>query len=244
MRIAVSTSPGRSAVSNRPLKKSSACRRVRLPCRPGDRRPRRRAPAGTPATRPPDRRRRSSRRCVPRLRIAAMADVRHGERDQRRVPGDLGASARLAAWRVSAPISTMPFFDAMPVKPAHAVEVDQQLRRRQPHVERRDQALSAGQQPRLVGSRQQLDGVRRAISPWHRQMAPASRASLPLLFFLLCPGTPWRATWAAARLDSANGTKAFARNYVADSGSFETWLRRESRRANSQVRPVQFAPTR
>jgi hypothetical protein len=50
-------------------------------------------------------------------------------------------------------------FQGDAVEAADAVDVDQQRGLAQPHVERGDQALSAGEQPRVV-VRQQLDRVR------------------------------------------------------------------------------------
>jgi hypothetical protein len=44
----------------------------------------------------------------------------------------------------------MPVVRLYPVEPAHAVDVDQQGGVAQSHIERRDQALSAGQEARVV----------------------------------------------------------------------------------------------
>ena len=84
---------GPSAVSNRPLKKSSALT-VRLPLVPGD--------LDLAAERQQARRQFGRRigegdRAAERAAVAdrRMADMRHGERDQRRVPGDLGGALGL-----------------------------------------------------------------------------------------------------------------------------------------------------
>ena len=110
-----------------------------------------------------------------------MADMRHGERDQRRMPGDLGGAFGLGVAGQRADLDLAGFHrDAG--KPADAIQVDQQLRRRQPHVERGDQALAAGEQPRLaVGARQQLDRMierfRLGIGKWRRLHARSSRVA-------------------------------------------------------------------
>ena len=177
-----------SAVSNSPLKKSSALTR-RLPFGPWRSRPRRRAPAGRPAIRPPDRRRRSSRRacrgCGSRHGRYAAAPARsaaHGGRYRRSARPGRGGSARRSR--------PSPFLTAMPVEPADAVDVDQQRWRRQPHVERGDQALPAGRAaaPRSCAPSSARPHAR-PISPWHRQMAQASPVFLPAaLVFSYCGG--------------------------------------------------------
>ena len=170
---------GPSAVSNRPLKKSSAFT-VRLPFGPAistsppsaSRQAGNSAAGSAKAIEPPS---------VPRLRIAAwpmcgMASAISG------ACRAMSAERSASAWRVSAPISTVPFLTAMPAEPADAIQVDQKLRRRQPHVERGDQALAAGEQPRLASARQQLDGMierfRLGIGKWRRLHAS------PLVFLV------------------------------------------------------------
>ena len=77
--------------------------------------------------------------------------MRQGARDQRRVPAMIvgalgGGMARQRADLHHAVLER----DA--VEPADAVDVDQQGRRRQPHVERGDQALPAGEQAGVLCS--------------------------------------------------------------------------------------------
>ena len=82
---------------------------------------------------------------VPRVRIAGWAIKGMA----RAISGACWAmmSERSAwTWRTNAPISTAAVFVRNAVEPGNAVDVDQQGRRRQPHVERGDQALPTGEQ--------------------------------------------------------------------------------------------------
>ena len=77
-----------------------------------------------------------------------MADMRHCARDQRCVLGDYLRTLGAGVTRERADFDHAVFFgDA--VEPADAIDVDQQARRRQPHVERGDKALPAGEQSRV-----------------------------------------------------------------------------------------------
>jgi hypothetical protein len=128
------------------------------------------------------------------LRIAAWR-VGQGQREQRRMFGDSGGTLGLCVAGECAD------FDLSALrrdagKTADAVEVDQELRRRQPHVEGGDQALSAGEQSRLaVRPRQQLDGMldrfRLGIGKGRRLHAKSSRGTF--CFFLFWPVTAARA---------------------------------------------------
>ena len=101
-----------------------------------------------------------------------MPDMRHGERDQRRVPGDQLGTLDLGMARQGADLDEFALFgDA--VEALDAVDVDQQVRRRQPHVERGNQALPAGQQPRIVlmlGQQRNrfLERARLGVGEWRR----------------------------------------------------------------------------
>ena len=101
-----------------------------------------------------------------------MADMRHGERDQRRVLGDHLGTLDLGMTRQGADLDEFALFgDA--VESLDGVDVDQQVRRRQPHVERGDQALPAGQEPRIVlmlGQQRNrfLERARLGVGEWRR----------------------------------------------------------------------------
>ena len=74
-----------------------------------------------------------------------MGDVRHGARDQRRMPGDhVGAlGLRVARERADLDLAVL---QRDLIQPTDAIDVDQHGGRRQAHVERGDQALAAGEQ--------------------------------------------------------------------------------------------------
>ncbi len=99
-----------------------------------------------------------------------MTDMRYGARDQRRVFGDqLGTfGLRMAHQRAEFDFAV---FMRNAAEPADAVDVDQQSGRRQPHVERGDQALPAGQQTRILLAEERnrfLDRARLFVGKWRR----------------------------------------------------------------------------
>ena len=78
-----------------------------------------------------------------------MADMRHGERDQRRMLGDQRGMLDLRMTRQRADFDRLALLgDA--AETLDAIDIYQQRGRRQPHVEGGDQALPAGQQPGVV----------------------------------------------------------------------------------------------
>ena len=96
---------------------------------------------------------------VPRLLIAAWPICGMRQCDQRRVPGNVGGALGLDVAGEGTDLN-LAILDGNPGQTADAVEVDQQLRRGQPHVERGHQALAAGEQPRLaIGATEQLNGM-------------------------------------------------------------------------------------
>ena len=124
---------------------------------------------------------------VPRLRIAGWPICGRAEA----ISGAwraISAERSACAWRTSAPISTWPFLQRDAVEPADAVDVDEQGGMAQPHIERGDQALPAGEQR---GHRHSPATRSRArpSEPWHSQTVPASSLppSLPAAFFALSP---------------------------------------------------------
>src|SRR5262245_4555143 len=86
-----------------------------------------------------------------------VTDVRKRQSDERRRLRNLGGAFRLRVAHQRADFD-MRVSQRDAVEPADAVDVDQQRRLAQPHVERRDQALSACEQPRIVAC-QQFDRV-------------------------------------------------------------------------------------
>ncbi len=98
--------------------------------------------------------------------------MRHSERDQRRVLGDQLRAFYLGMARQRADLDEFALLgDA--VQALDAVDVDQQARRRQPHVERGDQALPAGKQARVVfvlGQQRHrfLERARLGVGEWRR----------------------------------------------------------------------------
>src|SRR5215470_8724661 len=86
-----------------------------------------------------------------------VADMRQRQRDERRRLRDLGGAFRLRVPHQRADLD-VGVFQRDPVEPADAVDVDQQRGLAQPHIERGDQALPAGEQPRIVVG-EQLDRV-------------------------------------------------------------------------------------
>src|SRR3954471_15708779 len=83
-----------------------------------------------------------------------MRDVRHRERNQRRMFGDFGGALQSDVTRQRADLDSAIFH--ADVVEADAVDVDQQRRVRQPHVQRRDQALAAREQLRVALMRRKL----------------------------------------------------------------------------------------
>src|SRR6266511_6073619 len=140
-----------------------------------------------------------------------MADMRQRPGDQRGVAGDLGRALGLGVAH-QRPDLDPPVVARDTVEPADAVEVDEQARRAEPHVEGGDQALAAGQQAGLVMG-QELDRVRdRAslrIGKWRRL-----HARPPVLFALFYCGRErparhylrraWRNMWRLVKLAHAS----------------------------------------
>ena len=142
-------------------------------------RSRRRAPPGTPAVRPPDPHRRASRRWCrdcgsPDARCAASRSAISG------ACFAMSEERSSVTWRVSAPISTMPFLTEMPSSPATPLISTSSDGLRQPHV----QAWRSGSARRRAASprpcaRRAGGSRRRASAPSHRRMLPVSTPSSP-----------------------------------------------------------------
>ena len=87
-----------------------------------------------------------------------MADMRHRARDQRRVLRDvLRAFGRGVAHQGADLDRAIPTRNR--VEAGNPVDVHEQARRIEPHVERGDQALASRQHPRPVTAREQLDSM-------------------------------------------------------------------------------------
>ena len=100
-----------------------------------------------------------------------VADMRHGARDQRRVFGDQLGAFGLGMAHQRADLDLAVFVrDA--VESADAVDVDQQARGGQPHIERGDQALPTRQQARVLMLAEQrnrfLERARFFVGEWRR----------------------------------------------------------------------------
>ena len=78
-----------------------------------------------------------------------MREVRHRRRDQRQVPRDLGRAHQLDVARQRAD-AHRPVGDRDALQLGEAADVDEELRREKPQVQRRDEALPAGQDLRVV----------------------------------------------------------------------------------------------
>ena len=98
-----------------------------------------------------------------------MADMRHGERNQRRVARDQVRAFGLgvAGERADLDVAVLQR-DA--VEPVDVIDVDQQRRVRQPHVQRGDQALAAGEDARVAAAAPRLPSSSIA---WSRDLALA-----------------------------------------------------------------------
>ena len=99
-----------------------------------------------------------------------VADMRHGARDQRRVLGDDVGALGGGVARQCADLDHA-VFERDAVEAVDAVDVDQQGRRRQPHVEGGDQALPAGEQARVRLAEQRnglLGRARLFVGEWRR----------------------------------------------------------------------------
>ena len=103
-----------------------------------------------------------------------MADVRHRPCNQRRVPcDDVGAlGLRMARERADLDGAVL---DRDAVEAVDAVDIDQQSGCRQPHIERGDQALPAGQQPRVLCLPSSVTRLVERARLSCMQTAPASR---------------------------------------------------------------------
>ena len=102
-----------------------------------------------------------------------MADMRHGARDQRRVlRDDRRAFGRGVAHQGADLHAAVAARDA--VETGNAVDVHQEARRVEPHVERGDQALAARQHARPVAARRAARSHGRASGPSHRRTPPVS----------------------------------------------------------------------
>src|SRR3954470_16839912 len=111
-----------------------------------------------------------------------MRDVRHRERDQRGVSGDFRGMLQRGVARERPDLDSAVFH--ADVVEADAIDVDQQRRVRQPHVQRGDQALAAREQLRVARMRRKLRDrvLRRAcfrIGEWRwlQGSSPADRLS-------------------------------------------------------------------
>ena len=100
-----------------------------------------------------------------------MRDVRERERDQRRMFGDLARAFGLGVAHQRADFE-LAVLAINAVEAGDAVDVDQQARRGQPHVERGEQALAAGEQAGFAARAEQVDGLveraRSCIGEWRR----------------------------------------------------------------------------
>src|SRR5581483_1868502 len=120
-----------------------------------------------------------------------MPDMGHGQRDQRRVLRDMVRTLDLDVTGHCADLDRAAV-DCDAGQPADAVEINQELRGRQPHIQRSHQALAAGQQLGIARrAAEQLDrlvhrpGLRVGKWRWLQALLPAT-------FFLL--GLLWRRT--------------------------------------------------
>ena len=127
-----------------------------------------------------------SERAAERAAIAdgGVADMRQRAREQRRVLGDdVGSFGGGVAGQRTDLDRAVLARDA--VEPADAVDIDQQGRLRQPHIERGDQALPAGEQAGVLMLAEQRDGflerARLFVGEWRRLHV----SSLEAAFFLL-----------------------------------------------------------
>jgi len=107
-----------------------------------------------------------------------MTDVRHGERDKRRVACNVGRALGLGMPHQRADLD-LPVGDDNRIEPRNGIDVDQRGRTVEPHVEGGNETLAAGKQPRLL-LLQQVDGVGNRASPgigeWRRLQAALPRA--------------------------------------------------------------------
>ena len=93
-----------------------------------------------------------------------VGDMRHGLGDQRQVLARRSREPATSAWRVSAPMRTCSPLQRDAGQRVQPVDVDQQPRLRQAHVERRHQALAAGQDARVLAvPREQLEHLLDAV---------------------------------------------------------------------------------
>ncbi len=128
-----------------------------------------------------------------------VADMRHGERDQRRMAGDLGRALGLsmASQRSDLELAVL---QRDPVETGDMIDVDQQRRMGEPHVESRDQALAAGQNARIAAVRaaaaEQLDCMVEGLRPGVGERRRL-HANPPFEFFLFCRGIR---DWAMRRV--------------------------------------------
>ena len=196
-RIAVRTSPAPSAVSNRPLKKSSAVNRAPA-AGSGDLHlaAERQQAGGQFGRRIGERDRAADGAAVADRR---MPDMRQRLRDQRRMPRHDRRGERRRVPHQRADLD-LPVFDRDAVEPADAVDVDQQARRIEPHVERGDQALAAGQHARAVMRAERFDRMleraRFRIGEWRRLHAAPSSPWPPWRRLLLLKFSTTKADWS------------------------------------------------
>ena len=124
---------------------------------------------------------------MPRLRMAAMADMRQRARDQRRVLRDRVGAFGLRVTRERADLDRPPFaaMSSSPLMPLMSIS---RVGRGQPHVERGDQALPAGEQTGVLVLAEQRDRFverpRAFVGEWRRLHVVV----LPEVFFLIVTG--------------------------------------------------------
>src|SRR5712691_9801018 len=87
-----------------------------------------------------------------------MADMGHGQGDERHMARDVGRALGLGVAHQRADLD-VPVLARDAVESVDAVDIDQQRWMTQPHVEGGDQALSAGEEPGVRFAAEQLDGV-------------------------------------------------------------------------------------
>ncbi len=121
-----------------------------------------------------------------------MGDMGQGARDERRVAGDLRRAFGLRVAHQRADLDGA-VLHRNALERIEAVDVDQERRTGQPHVERGDQALAAGEQTRVGMLREEREGVVERPGFGVCERRRLHRATSPRLYFrcAYC-GREWR----------------------------------------------------
>ena len=180
-RIVVRISPAASAVSNRPVKKSSALTRARALVSAGDLKlaAERDNTCGQFGGRVGKGDRTADGAAIANCR---MRDVRQCRRNQGRIPRDVGTALGVRVAHQCADFDHVPFWRA--ILPRVRARPLMSTRRRgaiEPHVERRRSGSARRRgfsPPACIAPRARSHG--RANGPWHRQRLPVSRWTLPI----------------------------------------------------------------